>query len=120
MPEEATDIRDKQVIYLRRFDKRLREELKRLATSEVIEEHRRRPTGVHSDALQRLLNYFRRASIIDKYAILCTKPFADYRIVALSGRRGVPPRIVDDQAFASPEEAIHAVFLKRVQDLLES
>ena len=48
------------------------------------------------------------------------KPFAEYRIVALSGRRGVPPRAVDDQVFTSPEAALHGVFLKRVQDLMES
>jgi branched-chain amino acid transport system permease protein len=120
MPEEATEIVDKQMIYVRRFDKRLREELKKLVTDELIEEHRRTTGGRRSDALERLLTYFRRAAVVDKYAILMVKPFAEYRIVALSGRRGLPPRMVDDRTYQTPEDALHAVFLKRVQDLLES
>jgi branched-chain amino acid transport system permease protein len=120
MPEEATEIRDKQLIYFRRFDKKLREELKKLVNDKVIEEYPGARSGLLSDTLQRLLNYFRRASIVDKYAVLCTRPFAEYRIIALSGRRGVPPRVVDDKVFDSPESAAHAVFLKRVQDLMDS
>lgn len=120
MPEEATEIRDKQEIALRRFDKRSRDYLKSLVTDAVIEEHRRKPQGQHSPALDRLLNYFRRAGIVDKYAVLCVKPFAEYRLIALSGRRGVPPRLVDDRSYATPDEAYHAVFVKRVQDLLDS
>ncbi len=120
MPEEATEIADKQTIYVRRFDKELRDELKPLVTDELIEEHRRTNGRRRSDALERVLAYFRRAAVVDKYAVLMVKPFAEYRIVALSGRRGVPPRVVDDQTYDSPEDALHGVFLKRIQDLLES
>ena len=42
MPEEATEISDKQIIYVRRFDKHLRDELKELITDQLIEEHRRK------------------------------------------------------------------------------
>lgn len=120
MPEQATDIRDKQTIYIKRFDKTVRDHLKTLITDELIAEHRKNVAGPHGDALERLLNYFRRAAIVDKYAILAVKPFAEYRIVALSGRRTVPPRLVDDQVYATPEEAQHAVFLRRIQDLKDS
>ena len=120
MPEEAAEIRDKQEIYIRRFDKTVRDRLKALVTDELIEAHRRNPAGPHSDALERLLNYFRRAAVEDKYAILTAKPFAAYRVVALSGRRGVAPRAVDDQVYTSIEQAQHAVFLKRLHDLMES
>jgi branched-chain amino acid transport system permease protein len=120
MPEEASEIADKQAIYLRRFDASLRADLKRLITDELIEEHRTTFGKRRSDALERVLTYFRSAGVADKYALLAVKPFAEYRIVALSGRRGVPPRAVDDQVFASPEAALHGVFLKRVQDLMES
>ena len=120
MPEEATEIRDKQSIALRRFDKRTRDALKALVSDALIEEHRRRPQGQHSPQLDRLLNYFRRAAVIDKYAVLCVKPFAEYRLVALSGKRGVPPRLVDDRTYPNVDEAYHAVFVKRVQDLLAS
>ena len=45
MPEEAIDFADKQEIYYRRFQKRLRDRLKALITPELIEEHRQRPLG---------------------------------------------------------------------------
>ena len=120
MPEEATEISDKQIIYVRRFDKHLRDELKELITDQLIEEHRRSNGRRRSDALERVLTYFRRAAVVDKYAVLTVRPFAEYRIIALSGQRGVPPRTVDDRTYATPEEALHAIFLKRVHDLLES
>jgi branched-chain amino acid transport system permease protein len=120
MPEEASEIRDKQTIALRRFNRHVRETLKPLITEQLIAAHRERPNGPHDDALSRVLNYFRRASVIDKYAILAVRPFAEYRLIALSGQRGVPPRLLDEQSYPSEDAAMHAVFLKRVQDLLES
>ena len=121
MPEEAVTMHDKALIANRRFDKQRREELKKLVTPEILEEHRRDPSGVrHSDALMRLLVHFRSASIVDKYALRVDEPFKRYRLIALSGLRGVPPRLVDDRVYPSLPEAFHAVFLKRCQDLLES
>jgi len=120
MPEEASEIADKQAIYAKRFDATVRAELKRLITDQLIVEHLTTMGKRRSDALERVLAYFRRAAVADKYAVLAVKPFAEYRIVALSGRRGVPPRTVDDQVFKAPEEALHGVFLKRVRDLMES
>ena len=70
MPEEATGIADKQAIYYRRFDKRLRDYPKSLITPELVEEHRQKPLDQHSDALDRVLNYFRRGDMADKYTIL--------------------------------------------------
>jgi branched-chain amino acid transport system permease protein len=120
VPEEASEIRDKQIIAFRRFNREVRERLKASINDAMIEAHRRRPNGPHDDALSRVLNYFRRAAVTDKYAILAVKPFAEYRMVALSGQRGVPPRMIDDRVFPTEDEAMHAVFLKRVQDLMES
>lgn len=122
MPEEATEMTDKQQVYYRRFDKRIRDHLKTLITPELIEEHRRDPLGRHSDALSRVLNYFRRGEMPDKYAIFQDGPVNDctYRIMAFSGVPGQPPRVVDDRSYATRDEAFHAVFLLRVNDLLES
>lgn len=121
MPEEAIEIHDKQAIYYRRFDKRLRDRLKALITPELIEEHRLKPLGQHSDALSRVLNYFRRGEVADKYAIMRqTGQFHAYKIVAFSGVRGAPPRLVDDRVYNDINEAYHAVFLLRVNDLMES
>jgi branched-chain amino acid transport system permease protein len=120
LPEEATEIKDKDIIYMRRFDKMQRDFLKTLVTEEVIEEHRRSPLGQHSEALERLLNYFRRQPQVDKYAIVAIELYKSYRIIAMSGQRGVAPRIVEDRIYATEEEAYHAVFLRRAQDLLET
>jgi branched-chain amino acid transport system permease protein len=120
MPEEATEIGDKAVIAHRRYDKRSRDHLKTLVSPAVLEEHRLCPRGQHSDALMRLLAYFRFTAMEDKYALRADEPFKAYRLIALSGVRGVPPRGVDDKVYASLTEAYHAVFLKRCQDLLES
>jgi branched-chain amino acid transport system permease protein len=120
LPEEATETHDKDVVYWRRFDKMQRDFLKKLVTEEIIEEHRRKPLGQHSEPLERILTYFRRQPQIDKYAITVIEPFKAYRIVALSGVRGVAPRIVEDKIYPSPAEAYHGLFMRRIQDLLES
>ncbi len=120
LPEEATETKDKDLIYWRRYDKMQRDYLKKLVSPEIIEEHRRGPLGQHSEALERLLLYFRRAPQSDKYAIIAVEPFKAYRIVALSGHRGVAPRLVEEKTYESQEAAYHGVFMRRVQDLLES
>ncbi len=120
LPEEATETDNKDQIYFRRFDKMQRDFLKTLVSDEVIEEFRRKPLGQHSEALERLLNYFRRQPQNDKYAVMAVEPFKAYRIVALSGHRGVAPRLVEDKIYPSAEEAYQGVFRRRIQDLLES
>ncbi len=119
LPEEATETHDKDIVYMRRFDKMQRDYLKTLVSPEVIDEHRRSPQGQHSEALQRLLIYFRSRPQVDKYAIVVVELNKAYRIVALSGYRGVPPRVVEDKIYPTPKEAFHGVFMRRVQDLLE-
>ena len=44
----------------------------------------------------------------------------EYKIIATTGVKGTPPRDVDDVIYTSKDEALHAVFLKRVQDLMDS
>jgi branched-chain amino acid transport system permease protein len=120
LPEEATEIDDKDALYRRRFDKMQRDYLKTLVCDEVIEEHRKKPLGQHSEALERLLLYFRRVPQVDKYAIRRDAGSSRYKIVAFSGTRGTSPRVVEDKEYATTEEAYHGVFRRRVYDLLES
>ena len=120
LPEEATETSDKDLIYWRRYDKMQRDYLKKLVSPEIIAEHEYCPLGQHSEALERLLLYFRRAPLDDKYAIIAVEPFKAYRIVALSGHRGVAPRIVEEKTYPSQEAAYHGVFMRRLQDLMES
>lgn len=120
LPEEATEINDKDTLYFRRFDKVQRDYLKGLISPEIIEEHRRQPLGQHSEALERVLLYFRRSKMEDKYALHAARPGGPFKIIAFSGVRGVSPRLVDDREFITLDEAYHAVFVRRVHDLLES
>ena len=120
LPEEATEIDDKDFLYRKRFDKMQREHLKTLVCEEVIEEHKNKPLGQHSEALERLLLYFRRTPQNDKYAIRRDSRGKRYKIVAFSGVRGTSPRLVEDKEYETVEEAYHGVFRRRVYDLLEA
>jgi branched-chain amino acid transport system permease protein len=117
---QAIETNDQDEVYRRRFEEMQRDYLRKLLTPEVIEEHRRSPQGQHSEALERLLIHFRRRPQAGKYAITADQQFNVYRIVALSGQRGGPPRAVEDRIYASAAEAHHGVFLRCVQDLLKS
>ena len=87
---------------------------------ELIEEHKNKPLGQHSEALERLLYYFRRAGMNDKYIVKCDVPFKKYKIMALSGERGRSPRLVEDKIYENSSAAYHGIFLRRIQDLMEA
>jgi branched-chain amino acid transport system permease protein len=120
LPLEIDKTDDRDVIVRERFDKLRREFLKSIVTPEVVEEHRRSPLGQHSERLERLLIYFRQRPLEGRYAIKVVEPFKDYRIVALSGHRGVAPRIVEDTVYPSAQDAYHGLFMHCIRDLLES
>lgn len=117
LPEEGPEIHDKGIIAEREFEKHLRNNLRSWITPELIAEHSLKPLGQHSDHLERVLVYFRKQPLANKYVVYCDIPFAAYRIVALSGIPGVPPRLVDDKVFTSLDAAYHTVFLRRISDL---
>jgi branched-chain amino acid transport system permease protein len=108
---------DREALVYARWQVRMASAVTLLITDELIEEHRRQPLGQHSDALERVLNYFRRAPQADKYIGVCSRPWAEWRIGVLSGVRGVPPTILDDERFSSEEALQHGIFLRRVRDL---
>ncbi|MBT8113041.1 MAG: branched-chain amino acid ABC transporter permease [Gammaproteobacteria bacterium] len=120
LPEEATEIDDKDYLYHRRFDKMQRDYLKNLVCDEIIDEHKNKPLGQHSEALERLLLYFRRVPQNDKYAIKRDENSNTFKIVAFSGVRGMSPRLDEDKEYNTIEDAYHGVFVRRVYDLLES
>jgi branched-chain amino acid transport system permease protein len=117
LPEEGPEIHDKGIIAEREFEKHLRSQLRTWIAPEILQEHALKPLGQHSDHLERILIYFRKQPLANKYVVYCEIPFAAYRIVALSGMPGVPPRLVDDKKYPSLDAAYHAVFLRRISDL---
>lgn len=118
MTERAIEVEDKDLVTRDHFDRMQRQYLRTLVTKDVIEEHRRKPLGQHSEPLERLLHYFRERPLEGKYAVLREREGDGYRIVALSGVRGVPPQPVGEERFATVEAAYHGIFLKRIEELM--
>ena len=99
--------------------------------NKLIEEHRACPVGKaaqphkgqpmveHSKELQIVLDKLRRQPMaVKKYVTVCKKDFEDYRIGIVTGVRGDPVEILEE-SFSSEEAVEHAIFLKRILDLLE-
>ena len=96
----------------------------------LIEEHRACPVGKapalhkgqpgieHSKELRTVLDKLRRQPMAGKYVTICKKDFKDYRTGVCSGVRGQPVEIMEE-SFSSEEACEHAIFLKRVLELLE-
>ena len=57
LPEQATEMDNKDEIYRKRYDKMQIEFLKTLICDEIIEEHKQKPLGQHSEALERVCYY---------------------------------------------------------------
>jgi hypothetical protein len=108
---------DRQLLVYEDWDRKVRERIRALVTDELIEEHARKPLGQHSDALERVLAYFRRQPIAGKYVIIATEPWQEYRIGVMSGQRGELPQLLEDETFSTEEDAMHGVFLRRIRDL---
>jgi hypothetical protein len=111
---------DKQIEVYLEFQRRLRARVRGLLTPELIAEHEANPLGPHSDSLQRVLNYFRQQPQPGKYILVAVKPWEEYRIAALSGRRGELHKVLEDERFESEDAGLHGIFLRRVRDLGEA
>ncbi len=93
----------------------------------LIAEHRAHPVAgpprngqppiEHSEDLRTVLDKFRRQPMQGKYLTVCKRPHEDYRIGICSGVRGRPVEILE-ASFSSEEACEHAIFLKRIADLL--
>lgn len=115
----ADEAEDRDVVYRAHFDRMQRRFLVTLVNDEVIEEHRRKPLGQHSEPLERLLHHFRDHPVAGRLAVLKERETGSFRIVALSGVRGLAPRPVGDERYATLDEAYHGIFMKRVAELME-
>ncbi len=95
----------------------------------LIAEHRDNPIGrpgkagkpgvQHSEALARVIDKLRRAPMKGKYVRICITPHKDYRIGVCSGVRGKPVQILSGR-YRSEDDCEHAIFVRRVHDLLAS
>lgn len=108
---------DRQLLAYARFMDELKAQLRSVVTEDLIEEHRRRPLGQHSDGLMRLLNLFRRAPA---YALYSRTPCREYQVIRLPVLEGAEPQALDDIIYTDQNEALHAVFLRNLEDLMRS
>ncbi len=92
----------------------------------LIAEHRRHPRGaatqpgtpppLHSRTLAQLIDKLRMVPQAGKHTIVETRPWKEYAIGILPGRRGGVVKITSE-TYASREDAEHAIFLKRLKAL---
>lgn len=113
-------MRDRQLEVYGLFERRAGERTLSLLSDEVIAEHEANPAGPHSDALQRVLRYMRRAPLPGKLVIVAVRPWEQYRLAALTGVHGEAPEVLDNGPYATEGEAMHAAFLRRVADMRAS
>jgi len=118
MSETDSAPADRSQVAFARWDMRMRESLRPLVTRKLIAEHKRDPVGIHSDALDRVLNYFRRPNLLDQFVVVCTRPFKQWRVARMTGVPGQAPVFVDERSYNSEAKAAHAVFLMRVEQMM--
>jgi hypothetical protein len=109
---------DRSAIALARFDARTRVAIRPLLTKKLLAEHKRNPLGDHSDSLKRVLNYLRRSTTLTPYVVVCTVPFREWRLARLGGERGTAPTFIEAPADDSEAKAMHALFLKRIDEVM--
>ncbi len=109
---------DRDIVFRQHFDGRQTQFLQTLVCDDVIDEHKRKPLGQHSEPLERLLHHFRRMAMTNKYAVRRNSATSRFSIVAFSGTRGTPPSAVEDTDYETVEEAYHGVFLLQIKDLM--
>ena len=98
------------------FDAMTRKYLLTVLNDDIIAEHRHKQMGHHSEPLARLLAWCHRRPLEQQYSL---RHGADgrYRIIRMSGRRGVPPAYVGDAVFDTIDDARHGVLLQHIKDL---
>ena len=113
------DYRDKTTDWLALFAAKRREALAPLVTPALLREHEQDPRGgdtPHSFALQDILNYVHNMPTDGKSFAYAEVPYQRYR-VGIMRARGSAPTLSDAREFASEREAVHAVFLERLEAL---
>lgn len=122
--QDMTDILasplDKDSVCRASFDKITRSYLRQLVSDELIEEHRRQPSGSGccSEALKRILAYFKRLPPERQY--LLRRVGGGYRSVRMAVVRNGPIDWVGDEVFATVEAGYHGIFLLKLKDMMEA
>ncbi|MSQ68119.1 MAG: hypothetical protein EXR83_07985 [Gammaproteobacteria bacterium] len=105
---------DRQHQTYARFQAQLKIAIRGLITPALVAEHRDHPQARHSDALARVVNFFRRPP---RYGLYSAVPLRQWQLIRLPIVPGAPPAPLDGPHYNSEAEAIHAVFLRHLADL---
>ncbi len=87
------------------------------ARMDLAREYRASPRGPFSAELQRVLDKMRSTPLPGRYALQVVEPFRRFRLVRLSGIRGVAPEPVGEVFYDSVAEAEWDIFKRRWKDL---
>ena len=80
---------------------------------DLVEEFRANPVGHHSAELQQMLRLVRAEPFPGKHVLVCVRPHREWVLAKLTGRRGDPVEILEDQVFTRVEDAEWEVFRRR-------
>jgi hypothetical protein len=86
---------------------------------DLAREFRAAPFGEHSPELQALLTFMRSRENCGDFLLVCTRPHAEW-MLAVKQPEGAPPRLLEEERFASPEDAERRVFAIRWERLTGS
>ena len=76
------------------------------------------PAPMYSDVLTKLIDKLRTVPQAGKHTIVETKPWEEYAVGILPGRRGGRVQVTGE-TYATREDAEHAIFLMRLRAFLE-
>ncbi|MEA2661454.1 MAG: branched-chain amino acid transport system permease protein [Chloroflexota bacterium] len=100
-----------------RFHRIVRERVRGLLSDELVAEHAARPLGPHSDGLARVLIFMRGADVEGKEVLLSVETDRRWRIARITRGDKTRPLLLEGEEFTSWEDALHAIFLQRVEAL---
>ncbi len=112
----SAQITDSDIYVRENFDRMTRKYLLTVLSNEIIEEHRRKPYGHHSEPLARLLAWCHRRPLQDQYSVK-QEGSGTFRLIRMSGVRGRPPSYVGEECFPTVEAARHGALLQHIKDL---
>jgi branched-chain amino acid transport system permease protein len=111
---------DRAEIARARFQRAARERVRELVTDALIAEHAARPLGPHSDDLARVLTFLRGAPVEGKQVLMTIESDRAWQIGRITRADRARPLILEGDVYTSCDEALHAIFLDRVEALRRS
>lgn len=110
--------RDRTGDWLEFFGNARKNELRKVATPAVLDEHANDPRGLdsdHSPELLEVLNFARGLPIEHKVFVHATRPHQEYRLSTLVAR-GQQAAMRGTATYGSEREAVHAALLERLHE----